>query len=46
MDATNLAELYRRRWSTGNASRVYRLTPRQAEVLLTVAPGGATRWRF
>ena len=26
--------------------RVYRLTPRQATVLLTVAPGGATRWRF
>jgi hypothetical protein len=26
--------------------RVYRLTPRQATVVLTVAPGGATRWRF
>jgi hypothetical protein len=26
--------------------RVYRLAPRQATALLTVAPGGATRWRF
>jgi hypothetical protein len=26
--------------------RVYRLTPRQATVLLAVAPGGTTRWRF
>jgi hypothetical protein len=26
--------------------RVYRLTPRQATVVLNVAPGGATRWRF
>jgi Pyridoxamine 5'-phosphate oxidase len=26
--------------------RVYRLTTRRATALLTVAPGGATRWRF
>jgi hypothetical protein len=26
--------------------RVYRLTPRQATVVLAAAPGGATRWRF
>ena len=26
--------------------RVYRITPRRATALLTVAPGGATRWRF
>jgi hypothetical protein len=26
--------------------RVYRLTPRQATVVLSSAPGGATRWRF
>jgi hypothetical protein len=26
--------------------RVYRLTPRQATVVLVAAPGGATRWRF
>ncbi len=26
--------------------RVYRLTPRQATVVLNVDPGGATRWRF
>jgi PPOX class probable F420-dependent enzyme len=26
--------------------RVYRLTPRRATALLTVEPGGATRWRF
>jgi hypothetical protein len=26
--------------------RVYRLTPRQATVVLTADPGGATRWRF
>jgi Pyridoxamine 5'-phosphate oxidase len=26
--------------------RVYRLTPRQATVVLATAPGGATRWRF
>lgn len=26
--------------------RVYRLTPRRATALLTVDPGGATRWRF
>jgi Pyridoxamine 5'-phosphate oxidase len=26
--------------------RVYRLTPRAATALLTVDPGGATRWRF
>jgi hypothetical protein len=26
--------------------RVYRLTPRQATVVLTAEPGGATRWRF
>jgi PPOX class probable F420-dependent enzyme len=26
--------------------RVYRITPRRATALLTVPPGGATRWRF
>ena len=26
--------------------RVYRLTPRQATVVLSATPGGATRWRF
>jgi hypothetical protein len=26
--------------------RVYRLTPREATVVLAAAPGGATRWRF
>jgi hypothetical protein len=26
--------------------RVYRLTPRQATVVLVATPGGATRWRF
>jgi Pyridoxamine 5'-phosphate oxidase len=26
--------------------RVYRITPRQATVVLAAAPGGATRWRF
>jgi hypothetical protein len=26
--------------------RVYRLTPRQATVVLAAEPGGATRWRF
>jgi hypothetical protein len=26
--------------------RVYRLSPRQATVVLSAAPGGATRWRF
>ncbi|MGY1773213.1 pyridoxamine 5'-phosphate oxidase family protein [Blastococcus sp. SYSU D00813] len=26
--------------------RVHRLTPRRATALLTVEPGGATRWRF
>jgi hypothetical protein len=26
--------------------RVYRLTPRQATVVLAATPGGATRWRF
>jgi hypothetical protein len=26
--------------------RVYRLTPRQATVVLAAPPGGATRWRF
>jgi Pyridoxamine 5'-phosphate oxidase len=26
--------------------QVYRLTPRQATVVLAAAPGGATRWRF
>lgn len=26
--------------------RVYRITPRAASALLTVEPGGATRWRF
>jgi hypothetical protein len=26
--------------------RVYRITPRAATVVLTVEPGGATRWRF
>jgi Pyridoxamine 5'-phosphate oxidase len=26
--------------------RVYRLTPQAATVVLTTAPGGATRWRF
>jgi hypothetical protein len=26
--------------------RVYRLTPRQATVVLATTPGGATRWRF
>lgn len=26
--------------------RVYRLTPRQATVVMTAEPGGATRWRF
>jgi hypothetical protein len=26
--------------------RVYRLTPRQATVVLSAEPGGATRWRF
>jgi hypothetical protein len=26
--------------------RVYRLTPREATVVLSAAPGGATRWRF
>jgi hypothetical protein len=25
---------------------VYRLTPRSATALLTLDPGGATRWRF
>jgi hypothetical protein len=25
---------------------VYRITPRQATVVLSAAPGGATRWRF
>jgi hypothetical protein len=26
--------------------RVYEVVPRRATALLTVAPGGATRWRF
>jgi Pyridoxamine 5'-phosphate oxidase len=26
--------------------RAYRITPRAATVVLTVEPGGATRWRF